>query len=591
MRISDVVVEKLLKQTGRFSDAEIDSLRQQEISGTPLQDIVVQNRLLDEAELTRMYADEVALPFVELTPQHLNMTALKLIPERVAREYNAIVFNVDNGTKHVAITDPDNVQAIEFLKRLIGPDIKTHLATTKALRASLDQYRSGTNTGLAKIVMPSTVHPANEHSLPQVLSEDSPVAASLHRIIEHGIALGAETIHMEPRENQLIVRYRVDGRLRVGNQIPKKYISSLIEQLKYLCNLPTNTGRAALKGNFSVTHNDQSYTLLVSFVPVIDGDKAVLRILQDSKNFESLSSLGLWGQALQELHHAVVQPKGLILMSGPIDSGVSTTVNSLIASIATANVDITSIEESITQRLPSCNQIEVDQLNGMSYASAAHAALDQHPNVLMLRDLPDKETVDTALQAALSHHLVIGRLYAPSVASSLQRILDMHIEGFLLAGATRVVVSQRLVRRLCPTCRQAYSPDPTAQKRLARQFRFDEYGGLKHIHELENLYANEKPNHIAAQGISTTPKQISRLYKASPEGCKNCSYLGYKGRIGLYEVLANTDPVERQLVKEKISFAILEQTLRKTEMLSIRLDGFIKALAGETSVEELLRLV
>jgi type II secretory ATPase GspE/PulE/Tfp pilus assembly ATPase PilB-like protein len=334
MRVSDDLVEKLLTATGKFSYEQLKTLRDQEKTDKkPLQDVVVSSNTLSEKELTKLYASEIDVPFVELNAKELHKDILKLIPERIAKQYRAVAFDVDeDGVVFVAMEDPDDVPAISFLQKQLGQPVRVHLATTSTVQSALDQYSdSNVSTELAKVIAVEDKEDTNEPVDEKEVSEDSPIAQTVNLIIDYGVKAGASDVHIEPRENYVLVRYRVDGILREANKLPRKVLSALISRIKILSNLKIDEHRAPQDGRFKISVNGHIYALRVSTLPIVDGEKVVMRILDESSKPATLEELGYWGAALATVQHAIVQPHGMVLVTGPTGSGKSTSLFSVLS--------------------------------------------------------------------------------------------------------------------------------------------------------------------------------------------------------------------------------------------------------------------
>jgi len=598
MRISDSLVEKLLANSSKVTNDQIVSLREQEITEKkPLQDLAVKNNLITDRDLTRLYAEEIEIPFVELNAKEIKHEFLKLLPERIARQYNAVVFDVDaKGTKFVAMQDPDDIQALNFLQKLLGTGLKVHITTSSLLQAALDQYRGNISSELTKVIAVEDETADDQEVDEEDLAEDSPVAQTINIIIEYGVQAGASDIHIEPREDFVVIRYRIDGMLKEANKLPRKLLGALVSRIKILSNLKIDEKRAPQDGRFKVEISGQIYALRVSTLPILDGEKVVMRILNESTKPANFTELGFWGKALVDLQHAIVQPHGMVLVTGPTGSGKSTTLFSVLSVLNTPNVNISTVEDPIEYHVIGANQTQVNPLAGMTFTNGLRALLRQDPNIIMVGEIRDRETADLGVQASLTGHLVFSTLHTSNAATCLPRLLDMGVEPFLIASTIRVVVAQRLVRRLCIDCRETFKPDAVVLKQLEISFGIEKNGGIKKINELEALALKDgigKPNKTKASGntddLSSTSNSINRLWKASEDGCDSCNHNGYKGRIGIYEVLTNSPAIQKLIVASSSSEDIEKMAVQE-DMLSMQLDGLIKSLRGETTIEEVLRV-
>lgn len=598
MRISDSLVEKLLANSSKVTNDQIVSLREQEITEKkPLQDLAVKNNLITDRDLTKLYAEEIEIPFVELNAKEIKHEFLKLLPERIARQYNAVVFDVDaKGTKFVAMQDPDDIQALNFLQKLLGTGLKVHITTSSLLQAALDQYRGNISSELTKVIAVEDETADDQEVDEEDLAEDSPVAQTINIIIEYGVQAGASDIHIEPREDFVVIRYRIDGMLKEANKLPRKLLGALVSRIKILSNLKIDEKRAPQDGRFKVEISGQIYALRVSTLPILDGEKVVMRILNESTKPANFTELGFWGKALVDLQHAIVQPHGMVLVTGPTGSGKSTTLFSVLSVLNTPNVNISTVEDPIEYHVIGANQTQVNPLAGMTFTNGLRALLRQDPNIIMVGEIRDRETADLGVQASLTGHLVFSTLHTSNAATCLPRLLDMGVEPFLIASTIRVVVAQRLVRRLCIDCRETFKPDAVVLKQLEISFGIEKNGGIKKINELEALALKDgigKPNKTKASGntddLSSTSNSINRLWKASEDGCDSCNHNGYKGRIGIYEVLTNSPAIQKLIVASSSSEDIEKMAVQE-DMLSMQLDGLIKSLRGETTIEEVLRV-
>lgn len=602
MRIPDLLVEKLLEGTGKVTADQLKTLREQvKTEKRPLQEIVVRNNLLSEKDLTKLYADEIDVPFIELNAREIKRQYLKLIPERVAHQYHAVVFDVDaDGNNMLAMEDPDDIQAVSFLQKQLGTNLKLHIAVASQIQSALEQYRGNISNELTKVIEGEDEvdgDSADEEVSEEDVAEDSPIAQTVNLIIEYGVKSGASDIHIEPRENYVVIRYRIDGILREANKLPRKVLASLVSRIKILSNLKIDEHRAPQDGRFKVRFAGQVFALRVSTLPIVDGEKVVMRVLNETGKAATLEELGYWGGSLESIKHAILQPHGMILVTGPTGSGKSTSLFSVLSMLNNPTVNISTIEDPIEYKVVGANQTQVNPQAGMTFTNGLRALLRQDPNIIMVGEIRDGETAGLGVQAALTGHLVFSTLHTNNAATCLPRLLDMNIEPFLIASTVRVVVGQRLVRRLCVDCREVYEPDQATLDDLAKAFQLTEAGDMKHVHELEKQALEggigktnpSKTNKASTAEISTNEKGITKLWKAHPDGCDSCNHTGYKGRAGIYEVLDNTEAIQKLIVAGATSEDI-QNTAIKGGMMTMQIDGLIKALRGQTSIEEILRV-
>ena len=595
MRISDAMVEKLLKSSGKFSDEQLKPLKEQEkAEKKPLQDIVVKNNVLTEKDLTKLYAQQIEIPYIEFNPRELSRDILKLIPERIARQYKAVVFSVDeDGNRLLALEEPDDIQAINFLRKQLGANIKLHIATESVIASALEQYRGNISSELTKVISSDVTADEEDDEISEdEVAEDSPIAQTVNLIIEYGVKAGASDIHIEPREGFVVIRYRIDGVLREANKLPRKLLGSLVSRIKILSNLKIDEHRAPQDGRFKVEVSGLVYALRVSTLPIVDGEKVVMRILNESSKPSTLEELGFWGAALRVIQQAIIQPHGMVLVTGPTGSGKSTTLFSVLSMLNNPSVNISTVEDPVEYRIFGANQVQVNPIAGMTFTNGLRALLRQDPNIIMVGEIRDGETAQLAVQAALTGHLVFSTLHTNNAATCLPRLLDMKIEPFLIASTVRAVVGQRLVRRLCIDCRQSYNPDTTILQRLAATFHLDKPAVMKYLHDLEVQALDggigKAPGKTNAE-LASTEQTIKNLWQSNPEGCETCNHTGYRGRIGIYEVLDNTSAIQKMIVTNETSENI-QNTAIQDGMVTMQIDGLVKALRGQTTVEEVLRV-
>jgi type IV pilus assembly protein PilB len=590
MRISDVTIEKLLARSGVATTEQVSALKEEAShSRRPLQDLIIQNELIDEKTLAKEFAEYANIPFIELDPSTIPSDVLNKIPERIARQYNAVLFQIDEDElHHLAMDDPDDVQAVSFIQKEIGENTKIYLATTENILACLENYRGDVNQELNEVIdIQRDSSGDNQTIAEEDIAEDSPIAQTVNLLLEYAIRSNASDIHIEPREPYVQVRYRIDGVLKEVNRLPRNVLGALVSRIKILSNLKIDERRVPQDGRFKIKVAGKQYALRVSTLPIADGEKIVMRILDESNQAVTLEDLGYWGQSLEIIHKAMLEPNGMILVTGPTGSGKSTSLFSVLSILNTPDVNISTIEDPVEYKIQGVNQTQTNTKAGMTFASGLRALLRQDPNIIMVGEIRDGETANLGVQAALTGHLVFSTLHTNNAATTLPRLLDMGIEPFLIASTVKAVVGQRLVRRLCHTCRQSYSPDPAEVGAIIHLFNLRDGQSFERIHELEALAAEQKVG--GDTPIGTTEETITTLWKAAPDGCEDCNSTGYRGRIGIYEVLGNSLAIQKMIVSNATSNQIQEQAISEG-MNTMQTDGLIKALRGNTTVEEILRV-
>lgn len=581
MRVSDVFVEQLLKKSGKVADEQLVDLRVREKEEKkPLQDLAIAANLISESALTKAYAEEIDVPYVEIDSKALSKELLYLIPERIARQYKAVLFGIDkDGKKQLAMADPDDVQAISFLQKQLDSDIKVSVATNSNILAALDQYRGNIGTEISKVASESDGSGETDDEVSEEdLAEDSPIAQTVNLIIEYAVNSGASDIHIEPREKHVQIRYRIDGVLREANKLPKRTLPAMVSRVKILSGLKIDERRVPQDGRFKLNMNGRIFAFRVSTLPVTEGEKVVMRVLDESSEAASLEQLGFWGLALDNINSAIKQPHGMILVTGPTGSGKSTTLHSVLNILNKPDVNISTVEDPVEYRLEGVNQTQTNNTAGMTFSNGLRALLRQDPNVIMVGEIRDGETAGLAVQAALTGHLVFSTLHTNNAATCLPRLLDMGIEPFLIASTVRVIIGQRLVRRLVPEECESYSPDDKERKEIERVF------GIKTSEDWKRIMD------LAAQAQTAFDKpKITKLTFWRPKPDLAEGHSGYHGRMGIYEALNVSTDVQKMIVANSTSEQIQDQAV-KEGMATMQQDGLIKAMLGMTSIEEILRV-
>ncbi len=590
MRIPDTTMEKLLVRSGVATAEQINTLKDEAVrSKRTIQDITLQNGILNEESLTKLFAEYAQIPFVVLSAHDIPPDILNIIPERIARQYNAILFKVDDdGTHHLAMEDPDDVQAENFLKKQIGLNTKIYIATHENIIATLEAYRGDVNLELNEVIdIQRADNTENDSITEQEISEDSPIAKTISLLLEYAIKSHASDIHIEPRENFVQVRYRIDGVLKEVNRLPRNVLGALVSRIKILSNLKIDEHRVPQDGRFKIKVGGKQYALRVSTLPVADGEKTVMRILDESNQAVTLEELGYWGKSLTTIRSSLTEANGMILITGPTGSGKSTSLFSILTILNTPNVNISTVEDPVEYKIPGVNQTQTNAKAGMTFANGLRALLRQDPNIIMIGEIRDSETADLGVQAALTGHLVFSTLHTNDAATCLPRLLDMGIEPFLIASIIRVVVGQRLVRRIRRETRIVYQPSEAEKQAIIKMFNLRPGQDFKYIHELEKQAASEGLG--GDTPLSTDENGINALYKANPNDNDDGAQNGYRGRVGIYEVLDNSVEIQQLIVANATSNQLKEQAMSQG-MVTMQTDGLIKVLRGETTLEEVIRV-
>ena len=590
MRISDDTLITLLTRNNIASVEQLNTLKEEGARlNRSLQEIVIEKQVITGPELTKLFATYADIPYIELDPRDIPQDILNKIPERIARQYNAIIFQVDDdGLVHLAMDDPDDVQAVSFIEKEVGENTRIYIASHDNILMCLENYRGDVNEELNEVI---DIQREDDGSAQQVteaeVAEDSPIAQTVNLLLEYAIRSQASDIHIEPREGFVQIRYSIDGVLREVNQLPRNVLGALVSRIKILSNLKIDERRVPQDGRFKIKVAGKQYALRVSTLPIADGEKVVMRILDESNQAITLNDLGYWGHSLKVITEAIAEPNGMVLITGPTGSGKSTSLFSVLTMLNRPDVNISTVEDPVEYKIPGVNQTQTNVKAGMTFANGLRALLRQDPNIIMVGEIRDGETANLGVQAALTGHLVFTTLHTNNAATCLPRLLDMGIEPFLIASTVKAVVGQRLVRRLCMACRQQYTPERPQVEEMIKLFNLREGQRFADIHNLEVQAAEEKVG--GDTPLSTDEKTILTMWKANPDGCDECNHTGYKGRIGIYEVLGTSIPVQKMIVSNATSNQIQDQAIAEG-MLTMQTDGLIKSLRGNTTLEEVLRV-
>ncbi len=591
MRIAEDTLIQLLRAAGKITDDSLKTL--QEVAKKDNQSLlntVISKELISDSELTKIYSGYLDVPFIDLDAHAITRETLSVIPERIARQYNAVVFGNKDGYTLLAMEDPEDVQAVNFLQKYIGNQFKLYMAPKENILLALENYREGVASEIDKVIeiQSESEEKAQESVSDEDIAENSPIAQTVNLLLEYAIRSGASDLHIEPREEYVQIRYRIDGVLKEANRLPRNIMNALISRIKILSALKIDERRVPQDGRFKIVVAGKKYALRVSTLPITDGEKIVMRVLDESNRAATLEELGYWGPALKAVNNALVQPHGMLLVTGPTGSGKSTSLYSSLSILNRPEVNISTVEDPVEYKIVGANQTQVNPKAGMTFVAGLRALLRQDPNIIMVGEIRDSETANLAVQAALTGHLVFSTLHTNNAATCLPRLLDMGIEPFLIASTVRVVVGQRLVRKLCTTCKEQHEPTAEELKELSTVFKLNDATSFANLHKLEIAAADEKLGGDS-RDYSTTETTIKKLWRAKVGGCDECGKTGYKGRMGIYEVLTNTVKIQNLIVGNATSNDI-QKTAIEEGMVTMQNDGFIKALRGETSVEEILRV-
>ncbi len=515
------------------------------------------------------------MPFIKLTDKTIRKDILNLIPETIAHTHKIVVFDKTAKECKLATIKPSNIQIIEFIKKKIGGTIKVYLTTPESIKDIIKQYHKGLQTEFKDIVKiqedKDGGNLAEDGKNLKELAEDLPIVRIVDTLLEYAIFEKASDIHIEPVENEIVVRYRIDGILRKVMALPKTSQLGIVARVKVLANLKLDEHRLPQDGRFKIKISEYQVSFRVSTIPIFNGEKIVMRLLDEKSQILSLDKLGFNKKDLIILKRNIAKPHGMVLVTGPTGSGKTTTLYSILNILNKISVNISTIEDPIEYQISGINQSQVNPKIGFSFATGLRAFLRQDPDIIMVGEIRDQETAEMAVHAAMTGHLVLSTLHTNDAVTTLPRLADMGIPSFLLATTTNCIIAQRLVRKICQDCITSYKLTTETIKDLSRTL------------DMNKILDTLKIEKIIAD------KDLKKLLFYRGKGCKNCNNEGYKGRVGIYEILEIT-PKIIELINKKADAEKLKQAAAEQDMLSIIEDGFMKAKSGITTIEEVLRV-
>lgn len=530
-------------------------------------DHLINKKIVSEDLFYSIAATVLGLPFVNLRTAVIPDDILHLVPEPIATAHDIVAFKKDEKTLSVATTEPNDLTIQEALQKQTGLVLAVHLTTPSALKEARKAYHKE----LAKEFQ-EEMNGKDEEKEPRA-GQELPIIRLVDTILDHAIIEGASDIHIEPTERELLIRFRVDGVLQPMMTLPKTVQAGITARIKVLSNLKIDEHRLPQDGRFKIKTPQAEVSFRVSTIPVFDGEKIVLRLLHESARVLTLDQLGLSSSATTVFKRNIEKPHGLILVTGPTGSGKTTTLYSALHLLNKPGVNIITIEDPIEYRMPGVNQSQVNPKIGFTFASGLRAFLRQDPNIIMVGEIRDTETAEIAIHAALTGHLVLSTLHTNDAVTSVARLLDMGAPAFLVASTLAVILAQRLVRKICPSCITSYTLDAKAAQELEQHFN---------MKEIIEVLVHEKV-------IASAKETLSSMLFYHGKGCAQCHQSGYKGRIGIYELL-ETSPAMTDLILRHPTREELFAQAKKDGMITLAQDGFIKAKNGMTTIEELIRV-
>lgn len=545
--------------------------------GSVLTELKKQKAITDDM-VSHATAVIIGVPYVELKGITIDQDILTKIPFEAQRRVMAVPLGEKDGILNVAMTDVTNVQATDYLSNLLGRPIRVWMSSERGIREMLEKNH-GDFSGVTEAVKESknSEEAKQQTSNAKTIIQDSPISKALTTILSYAVRTKTSDIHIEPLENSLIIRNRIDGVLRRVMEMPKSVAPALVSRIKILANLKIDEHRVPQDGQFAVVVDDKEVDLRIATSPVTWGEQVIIRLLDKTGTSMDIESMGMTGHALRAIREGIKQPNGMILTSGPTGSGKSTTLYALIQEIKSEEINIVTMEDPVEYKMDGINQIQVNVDAGLTFAAGLRSILRQDPDVVMVGEIRDNETASLAVQAALTGHLVFSTLHTNSAAGILPRLLDMGVEPFLLASTLNVVIGQRLVRRV------------TEKREVYKSSELE----TKNINEIIGEHLPKNASEVAAisedLGYPGLPVLNDNYYMLARGMDTRETPGGYKGRVGLYEAIEVDEDIQKLIVGHATSAEIMRLAKSKGTV-TMRQDGILKALSGITTIDEVNRV-
>lgn len=563
---------EVLKDQGLITEQDSKDIALRRVkTGENEEDIIRELRLVSEEDLIRAKAKFLKVPFIDLDNKAFSPEALSLVPESVAQKYKIVAYRFDAKAKTLFVTmvNPLDLETLEFLEKKTNLKINAAMSTEKQIDSFIKEKYIREKSITSEVNKALDERKAEEKVVKKVsenVAVEAPVAKIVSTILEYAIKSRASDVHIEPQEDNVRVRYRIDGILQEKYLLPRNVHDAVVSRIKILSDLKIDEKRVPQDGRFFFSADGNDVDLRVSTLPTTYGEKVVMRLLKKSQKVPSLPDLGLRGLALKNLMNSIQRPHGIIIVCGPTGSGKTTTLYSILDIVATSKVNVVTIEDPVEYQMKGVNQVQVNVQAGLTFASALRSFLRQDPNIIMVGEIRDSETADLAINAALTGHLVFSTLHTNDASGVPPRLLDMGAEPFLLVSSLNCVVGQRVLRRVCKNC--------VSQSEISLDQERELKETLGPIYNLiEDKYKKEGKKMVL-------PKVV---------GCEKCNNTGYMGRIAIYEVMPVSEKLSK-LIIEKAAAAEIQKQAMDEGMLTMKQDGYVKVLEGITTMDEVVRV-
>ncbi len=570
---SSVKLAKFLEQEGCFTREQFKKIEQQaEREGRP-----VVAELLDQANgnterILEVLAGYYQLESVVLRGRMISPYVLGLIPKDLAEAHNLVTFKKAGECVHVATTNPEDVEIINFIRRKTGLQAQVYITTPADIAYALQRYESKLAEEFGKIIEESLKETLASHETEEKLAQFVPVVKMVNSIIDRALASRASDIHIEPGSEQIVIRFRIDGLLKKVVELPREVLPPILARIKLMANLKIDEHRLPQDGRFRYTFHDHEVALRVSIVPNLHGSKIVLRLLDTRQKKFNFRTLGLNKRDLAIIKRESLKPHGMLLVTGPTGSGKTTTLYALLSLLNRERVNICTVEDPIEYGLEGINQMQVNPGAGLTFANGLRSLLRQDPDIIMVGEIRDSETAEIAINSAMTGHLVLSSLHTNNAFLAPQRLVEMGLKPFMVASVVNLIIGQRLVRTICKHCT---SPLSNLSKHLER------YG--------ESLSLESAVVNLQKSGLLPADFSWSRVVLYHGRGCDRCSETGYQGRLGIYEFMEVDEVVSQAILKSNTTEGV-KQAARQQGVLTMIEDGILKIINGQTTFEEVTRV-
>jgi len=572
--LTEAQLKEILTTQDTLGKREFDGfLKKAKEANINIEDYLFSRKIISQGNLYKAASNFFKLPYISLAEEKIRKDILFLIPEEIATAHRIIAFDKNEKELKIAALDPKDLEIFEFLGKKTNLDIKVFLTTPDDISKALKNYRKGLSAEFGISEKIEKTKGAQDGEDLKELAQDLPVIRIVDTLLEYAIFEKSSDIHIEPGEKDVNIRYRIDGILRNVMTLPKAVHAGIIARIKILANLKLDEHRLPQDGRFKIATKEYKVSFRVSIIPAFDGEKIVLRLLNEKAQLLTLEQLGFHKKPLEILKRNISKPHGMILVTGPTGSGKTTTLYTILGILNKPEVNIVTIEDPIEYHMAHVNQSQIQPKIGYTFAMGLRSFLRQDPDIIMVGEIRDSETAQIAAHAAMTGHLVLSTLHTNDAITTIPRLADMDVPSFLISSTTNIIIAQRLVRKICQKCIVSYTI------------------GKKGIDEINKLMDVDTIFKVLERVKLINPRRQTResLLFYHGKGCKDCNHSGYKGRIGIFEILEFTDKIQQLVIDNVNSDQIMKEALDEG-MIKIIEDGFIKAKNGITTVEEVLRV-